>query len=219
MAGQAGSAWERIECVLAGYPLLNGDIDPAIEEWEFPPMVRLYKHLASERRWLPPRQDVFAQAVAERVFVDHPDAPLYTVLARANRTYISLVVQHHAHAVLSESYRFVVWDDVLDMQYNVDLLVVTDDGMVVGLKLSAPTSRSRRFVQRKDDQGPSLPFETRRLVVVREQYTAGKFWLYRPDDLRQAVEDAAHAQRGRVCEPYFQAGYREGRDAADGALP
>jgi hypothetical protein len=209
--------WQRLEHQLARYTLTSGPSDPAVEALRFPGLVNAYRATC-------PAPDAAPVQAAYEDWVQHllakdwdrgrlpPDWA--AVRARAGRAYISLVVQHHAYLVLQESFGAVAWDDDLDMRYGVDLVVIGDGAVAVGLALRAPTPRSREQAARKVRSYGALPFSVHTLEVEPHAYTAGPFWLYRPEVLRLVVTDAlaAHwAAKARALEAAADLAYRDGR--------
>lgn len=188
-----GPGWRKLELIIAGYRLTAGPRDPAVESLRFPGLVNAYRSCCPlpER---PPRQDDYEDWVLELVLRDWDDSrprpDVAAVRARAGRAYISLVVQHHAYLVLQYAFGVVAWDDDLDMRLGVDLVVIGCDAVAVGIALRAPTPRSREMAARKATRYRNLPFTVHTLEVEPHAYTAGPFWLYRPEVLELVVTNA-----------------------------
>lgn len=209
--------WQRLELIIAGYRLTHGPRDPAVEALRFPGLVNAYRgrRPGPER---PPSQGDYEEYVQHLVFRDWDDRrPLpdaAAVRARAGRAYISLVVQHHAYLVLLDAFGVVAWDDDLDMRYGVDLVVIGGDAVAVGLALRAPTPRSRELAARKAARYGNLPFAVHTLEVEPYAYTAGPFWLYRPEVLKLVVTTALRdhwAALARALEDEAYRAYSDGR--------
>jgi hypothetical protein len=182
--GGAPRPWERFERTIARYTLEHGPRDPAVEAMRFPSLIRAYREMCPTPEIAPTQRDYSA-------WVDHlvygaidPAAPQpdrAAVWGRAGRAYISLVEQHHAYLVLLDTFGAAAWDDDLDMRYG---------AIAVGLALRAPTPRSREAAERKARRYGALPFTVRSLEVEPHAYTAGPFWLYRPEVLAGVVIEA-----------------------------
>lgn len=188
--GDPPRPWERFERTISHYTLEPGPRDPLVEGMRFPGLVSAYRSQCPS--WdVAPTQADYAAWVQHLVWCACepggrlPDAR--AVQARAGRAYISLVVQHHAYLVLQDTFGATAWDDDLDMRYGVDLIAIGNDAVAVGLALRAPTKRSRELAARKAERYGSLPFKVQVLEVEPYGYTAGPFWLYRPETLVGAV--------------------------------
>lgn len=221
--GQPGDTpdWQRLERMIEGYTLEYGPRDPYVERLGFPPLVRVYR--ARVRfGWAPPTPWDFAALVERLVGAslseDDPRPDPVAVRARAIRAYISLVVQHHAYLVLAERFSTVAWDDDLDMRYGIDLVVIGGASIAVGLALMAPTQRARAYAEQKDRRRyDGLPLILRSLVLEPHAYTAGPFWLYAPETLIAAVDDAVRAYweaKATLLGAAADAAYRNGQRRA-----
>jgi hypothetical protein len=186
-----------VERVLSTYTLHPGARDERVERLRFPPMIAEFRRLVALGYGMPPTQDVFAETVAHAV-EGGSSYPFAALLGRGRRTYPSLVAQYHALLTLEEFRCTVVWDDRLDMHYDVDLIITTEERMTVGLSLLAPTPLSQEAMARKQGKSAVLPFPVRHVTVQRGEYSAGPFWLYPGYRLWEAVESAASEQAALV---------------------
>jgi len=215
--GGEPALWERFERTISRYTLEHGPRDPGVEGMLFPPLVGAYR-AACPAPGIAPTQRAYADRVLRLVLAAHdpylPRPDDDAVRARAGRAYISLVVQHHAHLVLVDTFGAAAWDDDLDMRYGVDLVAIGNDAVAVGLALRAPTERSRSLAARKAQRYGALPFAVRALEVVPHDYVAGPFWLYRPEILVGVVMEEIRAHwdaKGRRMEAAAVAAYTSGQ--------
>jgi hypothetical protein len=195
------------------YRLKNGRRrDPYAEALRFPSQVSIFRQLLADRDATPPTQRQYEDAVFDRVRLRAAEWERHAegIMARASRTYISLVVQYHACLVLDERYHPVIWDERLDLRDGVDLLVMLDGGRSVGLALRSPTVRSDAEGERKSSSRPALPFPVVELVVQEREYVAGDFWLYRPETLFAAIEQGDAQWGARAYDESYEAGFRLG---------
>lgn len=184
----------QFERVIAGYALSFSSVrDPAVEQARLPSMVRLYWHLADAQN-APPRQIEFAEALADCM----PDLPRSGVLARAQRTYSSVVRQHHFWLMLQERFPYAYQSPRLDMD-GFDFLIL-DDGRAYGIGLSTATEAALQWqaVKRRRHAAPPIPV----LDVYVDRDTClevGRFWLHPPSDIEQ-IEAWIELEKTRLID-------------------
>lgn len=149
------------------YPVRDYTVERAL----FPPMVGIYKSLVG-LDGMPPTQAVFADAVAAEL----PDLPREAVLARACRTYPSLVRQQHFELVLREHFHTVITSADLDLA-GVDFVVIVK-GRWYGVGLSTNTQRAHDWHVVKETRHKHPPFPVLDLYVEPNRYKVGAFWLH-----------------------------------------
>jgi hypothetical protein len=168
--------------------------DPAAEQARFPGMVAIYWGLV-DGNGCPPTQRDFARAVADDPLVS--GLPRQAVLARAARTYPSLVRQHHFEYLLRARFRWVFRGDDLDMA-GIDFLVL-EGGRGYGVGLSTETEDGRRWHEVKDTRHGALPVPLIDLYAEPDRYVIGDFWLHPPEDV-DLVEAFIARQQAAVFE-------------------
>lgn len=183
----------RLEEALPGYRLRFDPLrDPRVEHALFPAMIALYWELVRPDG-TPPTQATFAEAVADRL----PGLPRPAVVARASRTYPSLVRQHHFELVLREHFLVVVRAHWLDLS-GLDFLLV-EDGRPYGLGLSVETTTAHRWAGRKAVRHPPpAHIPVLQLYVRPHAYVIGDFWLHHPaqvEEVRAFIAREAARQR------------------------
>lgn len=185
------------ERTIARYSLsLSSLRDPAAEQARLPSMVRLYWHLAAASG-LPPRQLDFAEALADCV----PHLPRAGVLARAQRTYASLIRQHHFWLMLRERFEHAYQSPRLDMD-GFDFLIL-DDGRAfgVGLSVDTPSALEWQAVKRRRHSVPPIPILD--IYVDRETCReVGRFWLHPASDIEQIEAWIEHEKTRQIDEAW-----------------
>lgn len=170
----------QFEGIIAGYALSFSSVrDPAVEQARLPSMVRLYWHLADAQN-APPRQIEFAEALADCM----PHLPRGGVLARAQRTYSSVVRQHHFWLMLQERFPYAYQSPRLDMD-GFDFLIL-EDGRAYGIGLSTATDAALEWqaIKRRRHVAPPIPVLD--LYVDRDTCReVGRFWLHPSSDIEQ----------------------------------
>jgi hypothetical protein len=120
-----------------------------------------------------------------------------------------LVRQHHFALLLQEHFDLVIWNDKLDRECGVDLLLI-HEGMAYGLALSVSGYRSRAWQERKQYRHPppdKLPLC--RIDAPINDFRSGRLWLHGADDLRKVSAFIASSQhRGRRGASQLQADAR-----------
>lgn len=179
---------QEFERRLRSYPLRFLRVrDSSVEYAKFPPMAAIYKALIGADG-MPPTQEAFARAVAAEM----PSLPLDAVMARALRTYPSLVRQQHFEMVLRENFAHVIADANLDL-VGVDFVVV-ENGQWYGVGLSTNTEAAHEWKRVKDSRHKRPPFPVLDLYVEPNAYRVGNFWLHTPEhveEIRAFIERCA----------------------------
>lgn len=162
--------------------------DPVWENAPFPSMVGLYWQLVQSKGQVPSQRD-FAVTVAEEM--GEPGNP--AVIARAKRTYPSLVRQHHFELVLKEEFTLVVHAEEMDL-HGIDLLVV-ERCIACGVCLATNTQRAHDWQAVKKQRHPDPPgLPILHLYVDQnDALRIGHFWLHPPsqvDEVRAMIERA-----------------------------
>jgi hypothetical protein len=178
----------RIEQVTARWHLsFRSARSKQVNEQKFPDVVRRYL-LHFDGREFPSQPDEFLRSLTAEVLRRRPDLPREDVRARATMFLASLVRQHHFALLLQEQFDLVLWNEKLDREYGVDLLVI-HGGKAFGLALSVSGYRSRAWQERKRYRHPppeSLPIC--QIDAPIEQFRGGRLWLHGDDDLRTVIE-------------------------------
>ena len=160
-------------------------------EWErFPSMVGIYRSLA---RLDVPTQCTFAEKVASEM----NRCGDLGVVARASRTYPSLVRQHHFLLVLREHFDLVVWDEDTD-QCGVDLLVI-DQAEAYGVALSTQTANARFWHGVKQERHMRPPIPTLDLWAEPNRYRVGPFWLHHPEQVEEVTAFVEHTRARKAA--------------------
>jgi hypothetical protein len=184
-----------LELALPDYPLAFDPLrDPAVERARFPALIGLYWGLVGPDG-LPPRQGAFMQAVADHESL--AELPREAVIARAGRTYPSLVRQHHFELLLRERFPFVLRGHQLDLAGLDFLLFRGNRGYGVGL--SVETAAGRAWHDVKDTRHGVLPVPVLDLYAEPDAYRIGRFWLHPAEDVDR-VEAFIEREEGRVFE-------------------
>lgn len=195
-ASQARSQRERLERALASFPLrFDSYRDPAVERAAFPAMVRIFDELSAD--CLPPLQDEFCERVAALL----PDLPRRAVVARASRTYPSLVRQRHFGYALREQFDPVLAGPELDMR-GLDFLLLDEHGQAYGVGLSTSTPRSYAWHEVKARRhSPILGVPVLDLWADPEAYVVGSYWLHPPRQVEEVRAFVAHHAARRLHAP------------------
>jgi hypothetical protein len=196
---------QELERILPSYPLAFSPLrDRAVEQAQFPSMVEIYWSLVDATEH-PPLQDQFATAVLERLAAEGlaRHFPREAVLARAGRTYASLVRQHHFEYVLRSRFPWVYRGHQLDLA-GLDFLIL-EGGRGYGVGLSVETTQGRLWHEVKDKRHAELPVPVLDLYAEPGQYMVGRFWLHPPSDVEQvagfiASEEARSREQARLVE-------------------
>lgn len=178
----------EFEAILSGYWLTFDSSlrTAAVESARFPPLVEIYWRLVTSDR--PPEQFAFVEAIMQAV----PDLPTGAVIYRAQKAYPAFVREHHAELVLTERFRWVFKSPRRDFD-GIDLLVIREDRLAVGLELSTATPGAAAWAGVKARRHTySAPFPVVALYATPE-YRVGQFWLHAPCDLIAAVENVVEA--------------------------
>ena len=184
-----------LELALPDYPLaFDPRRDPAVERARFPSMIELYWGLVGPDS-LPPRQGMFMAAVAAHETL--AGLPRDAVMARAGRTYPSLVRQHHFEFLLRERFPFVLRGHELDLAGLDFLLFRGNRGYGVGLSVETDVGHTWHTV--KDRRHGELPIPVLDLYADPEAYRVGRFWLHPPEDVAR-VEAFIEREEARVFE-------------------
>jgi hypothetical protein len=152
--------------------------DPAVEYARFPAMARIYKATLGPDG-MPPTQEAFAEAVAAEL----PALAREAVLARACRTYPSLVRQQHFELVLRGHFRSVITSSDFDLA-GIDFVVI-DRGRWYGIGLRTDTWRSHKWHEAKQTRHSHPPFPVLDLYVEPDRYKVGDFWLHPPEQVEE----------------------------------
>jgi hypothetical protein len=156
----------------------------AVNDHRFPDVVQMYRQ-HFEQREFPSQPDEFLRSVTTEVLRKRPDLPREDVRARATMFLASLVRQHHFALLLQEHFDRVTWDDTLDQQHGIDLMLV-DQGKEAGIALSVSGHRSQAWQERKQYRHP--PPETLpicRIDAPLGDFQSGKLWLHGDADVRR----------------------------------
>jgi hypothetical protein len=168
----------------------------AVNDHRFPDVVRLYRQHFDQREF-PSQPDEFLRSVTTEVLRKRPDLPREDVRARATMFLAGLVRQHHFALLLQERFDLVIWDDRLDREYGVDLLLV-HECKAFGLALSVSGHRSHAWQERKRYRHP--PPETLTICHIDAplgDFQAGKLWLHGDEDVRRVRDSIAASGRVR----------------------
>lgn len=193
-----------LEGILGAYPRWDGPRLHTVEIERFPLMVPIFRALVDRGEGRPPEQSEFTGVVMSEM---RNAGALDAVAGRLSRTYAALMAQYHAFLALREHYPLVIWDNSLDVERGVDLLVFTSDGLSVGLALRSASQRSVEAEVRKQARRGGLPFVVVTVALRSGNNRTGSFDLYAPSDLFAAVDEAAHRQRFEIAGRYFDEGY------------
>lgn len=190
----------RIEQVTARWHLsYRSARSKQVNEHQFPDVVQRYRQ-HFDGRTFPSQPDAFLRSLTTEVLRSRPDLPREDVRARATMFLASLVRQHHFSLLLQEHLDLVIWNDQLDREYGVDLLVI-HEGRTFGLALSVSGYRSRAWQERKRYRHPppeSLPIC--QIDAPIGEFRGGKLWLHGDDDLRKVSELVRSGTRDRQPE-------------------
>lgn len=190
----------ELERVLPIYPLAFSPLrERAVEQAQFPSMVEIYWELVDATEH-PPLQEQFATAVAERMAAEGlaRHIPREAVLARAGRTYASLIRQHHFEYVLRSRFPWVYRGHQLDMA-GIDFLVL-ENGRGYGVGLSVETEQGHLWHAVKERRHADLPVPVIDLYAAPGQYMVGRFWLHPPSDVDKVVAFIAEEEARVVAQ-------------------
>jgi hypothetical protein len=168
-----------------------------VNDHRFPDVVPRYRR-HFEQREFPSQPDEFLRSLTTDVLRERPDFPREDVRARATMFLAGLVRQHHFMLFLQEHFDLVIWNDRLDQQHGIDLLLI-QEGRTFGLALSVSGYRSQAWQERKRYRHP--PPETLPICQIDApigDFRGGKLWLHGGGDLRKVhefVRSGIHARR------------------------
>jgi hypothetical protein len=171
-----------------------------VNDQKFPDVVQLYRQ-HFEQHEFPSQPDEFLRSLTTAVLRKRPDLPREDVRARATMFLAGLVRQHHFALLLQEHFDLVIWDDKLDREHGVDLVLI-HEGKVFGLALSVSGYKSQVWQERKRYRHP--PLETLPICQIDApigNFRDGKLWLHGDDDLRKVhefVRSSMHVRRPRA---------------------
>lgn len=190
----------RIERLTARWHLsFRSARSKAVNEQRFPDVVQRYRQHFDQREF-PSQPDEFLRSLTAAVLRTRPDLPAEDVRARATMFLAGLVRQHHFALLLQEHFDLVIWDDRLDREYGLDLVLV-HESMAYGLALSMSGYRSRAWQERKQYRHPTpdvLPIC--RIEAPLQDFRPGQLWLHGDGDLRRVstfiASSKLHRRRG-----------------------
>jgi len=191
----------RIEQVTANWPLsYRSNRDKRVDDLQFPNVVRLYFAHCVQAEF-PAQPEEFLRVLTSDILRRHGDLPRDSVHARAVMFLAGLVRQHHFALLLREHCCSVIWNERLDREYGVDLLLV-HEGREYGLALSVSGERSQAWQERKRYRHPPpdiLPIC--RIEAPLQDFRQGELWLHGDNDLRKVysfVRSESRARRFRM---------------------
>ena len=164
-----------------------------VERGRFPFMADIYKGMtkpADKIMSLPPSQKDFTSKVYReynKMYNHSPDKKKELergVKARAQRTWASLVRQHHFELMLRIEFPLVYSSSQLDAR-GLDFLIVHDN-IAVGLALTLNSRAASKWLAEKEKRNPSP--DDLEIIVLYPEEKIGDFWVHGKQDFSKIRE-------------------------------
>ena len=192
-------SYKDVEEQIKTYPLTFDKTKINIVEWQLklPVFVTSFYNYLKSNGSIPNQNDYWLFYVAENkaylTSLNLPEEEKKGVRARVFRTYPSLVRDLHLGLYLKNNHLFrsVFYNELIDVEYGIDIIVENDSGTKFGLNLFIGTKRAndaRRVKQHRLKK--SLGIICLDFPLARDKRKiCGDFFLYADDEIQKKVEE------------------------------